>query len=415
MAEAVGRNIILLSDGTGNSAGKLFKTNVWRIYDALDLSNASQIASYDDGVGTSSVKPLAVLGGAVGWGLKRNVLSLYTFLCLNYQPGDRNLCLWIQSRRVHHPRAHQLRPLARAGGELVVERRSATQGASPLPKISCGEDPILRPSYASAADPRWVDVDQGCRSGPTPPTDARSSTRPRRGNRVSRLVGHGRCLWVADRRTRQRCRSWIWPLSLGDKTLDGRNCRRPVMRLPSTTSERRFIPYCGTKARCRRCVAHRRRAADAGLVCRRSRQCRAADIRTMRCPMCRFAGSSPKRPEARRRFNPLAIGAVDVKVSPYGRIYNPRAGFGAYYRYDPRRLDPPRDRQGACIPEPKIHETVVWRMAMGTDAYAPLSLPNGVRVVTESRGGAKNVAAAGGSSTKRPNILAFDEYRAAGS
>src|SRR6267154_1613306 len=77
MADSSGRNTILLSDGTGNSAGKLFKTNVWRVYDALDLSNASQIAAYDDGVGTSSIKPLAVFGGAVGWGLKRNVLRLY--------------------------------------------------------------------------------------------------------------------------------------------------------------------------------------------------------------------------------------------------------------------------------------------------------------------------------------------------
>lgn len=89
VVDAGGRNIVVLSDGTGNSAAKLFKTNVWRIYDALDLSNATQIASYDDGVGTSSIKPLAVLGGAAGWGLKRNVLSLYTFLCLNYKEGDR--------------------------------------------------------------------------------------------------------------------------------------------------------------------------------------------------------------------------------------------------------------------------------------------------------------------------------------
>jgi uncharacterized protein (DUF2235 family) len=40
----MGRNIILLSDGTGNYAGKLFKTNVWRLYQALDLSSARQIA-----------------------------------------------------------------------------------------------------------------------------------------------------------------------------------------------------------------------------------------------------------------------------------------------------------------------------------------------------------------------------------
>src|SRR5262249_6854263 len=35
------------------------------------------------------VKPLAMLGGAFGWGLKRNVLALYMFLCRNYQDGDR--------------------------------------------------------------------------------------------------------------------------------------------------------------------------------------------------------------------------------------------------------------------------------------------------------------------------------------
>jgi hypothetical protein len=29
------KNIILLSDGTGNSAGKLSKTKVWRLYQAL--------------------------------------------------------------------------------------------------------------------------------------------------------------------------------------------------------------------------------------------------------------------------------------------------------------------------------------------------------------------------------------------
>ena len=90
------KNIILLSDGTGNSASKLFKTNVWRLYQALDLSatgpsdpgRLKQIAYYDDGVGTSSFKPLAILGGAFGWGTKRNVLDLYTFLCRHYEEGD---------------------------------------------------------------------------------------------------------------------------------------------------------------------------------------------------------------------------------------------------------------------------------------------------------------------------------------
>ena len=83
------RNLIVLADGTGNSAAKAFKTNVWRLYQALDLTDGSQIAVFSDGVGTSSIKPLQVLGLALGIGVKRNVLNLYKFLCRNYNSGDR--------------------------------------------------------------------------------------------------------------------------------------------------------------------------------------------------------------------------------------------------------------------------------------------------------------------------------------
>jgi uncharacterized protein (DUF2235 family) len=82
------KNIILLSDGTGNAANRVWKSNVWRVFESLDLRGDNQIAFYNDGVGTSSFKPLAILGGAFGWGLKRNVLDIYKFLCVNYQPGD---------------------------------------------------------------------------------------------------------------------------------------------------------------------------------------------------------------------------------------------------------------------------------------------------------------------------------------
>src|SRR4030095_4347399 len=76
------------------SSAKLFKTNVWRMYEALDLGHAGpnqavQIAYYDNGVGTSNFRPLRLLGGISGIGLKTNVLRLYTFLCRNYRPGDR--------------------------------------------------------------------------------------------------------------------------------------------------------------------------------------------------------------------------------------------------------------------------------------------------------------------------------------
>src|SRR5688500_18648722 len=50
------KSIILFSDGTGNSSAKLFKTNVWRMYEAVDLGPSAegkrdQISYYDDGVG----------------------------------------------------------------------------------------------------------------------------------------------------------------------------------------------------------------------------------------------------------------------------------------------------------------------------------------------------------------------------
>jgi len=84
------KNIVLLSDGTGNSSAKLFKTNVWRLSQILDLSDpARQIVFYDDGVGTSSFKVFAALGGIFGFGLKRNVIDIYSFCCRNYAPGDR--------------------------------------------------------------------------------------------------------------------------------------------------------------------------------------------------------------------------------------------------------------------------------------------------------------------------------------
>lgn len=94
------RNIALFSDGTGNSSGKLQKTNVWRLYEALDLgypatvggngeTSPIQLAYYDDGVGTSSFKPLYFLGGIFGFGLARNVRELYMYLSRNYQENDR--------------------------------------------------------------------------------------------------------------------------------------------------------------------------------------------------------------------------------------------------------------------------------------------------------------------------------------
>jgi uncharacterized protein (DUF2235 family) len=55
------KNIVVLSDGTGNAAAKVWRTNVWRLFQSQDLTNPRQVAIYDDGVGSSAFKPLALL------------------------------------------------------------------------------------------------------------------------------------------------------------------------------------------------------------------------------------------------------------------------------------------------------------------------------------------------------------------
>ena len=94
----MGKNIVLFSDGTGNSSSSPFKTNVWRLYQAIDIEpptnpkdpkTPEQIVYYDNGVGTENVKPIAALGGALGIGVWKNVSDLYTFVCRNYEIGDQ--------------------------------------------------------------------------------------------------------------------------------------------------------------------------------------------------------------------------------------------------------------------------------------------------------------------------------------
>jgi uncharacterized protein (DUF2235 family) len=90
------KTIILCSDGTGNSGIKGRGTNVFKVFEAIDLNDHrtnpafdTQLAFYDDGVGTKGAIFLRILGGAAGYGLKRNVKELYKELSRVYDEGDR--------------------------------------------------------------------------------------------------------------------------------------------------------------------------------------------------------------------------------------------------------------------------------------------------------------------------------------
>lgn len=89
------KNIVICSDGTGNTAIKGRGTNVFKLYEALDTCPSRdpdrplQVAFYDDGVGTEDLKWVRLATGATGWGLSRNVKQLYVELARVYVPGDR--------------------------------------------------------------------------------------------------------------------------------------------------------------------------------------------------------------------------------------------------------------------------------------------------------------------------------------
>src|SRR5687767_10698891 len=143
------KNIILLSDGTGNSSAQLLKTNVWRIYESLQLTDPNlQVACYDDGVGTSSFAPLRILGGAIGVGLRRNVLRLYRFLCEHYDEGDR-IYLFGFSRG-----AFTVRVLS---GMILSQGIVKTRPTSPVIEAYPHGDPVAATAEASRTPPATSD------------------------------------------------------------------------------------------------------------------------------------------------------------------------------------------------------------------------------------------------------------------
>jgi hypothetical protein len=85
------KNIVLCADGTGSKGGYGSDSNVYKIYNAIDIHNKKnpQITFYDNGVGTAKNKLMRVLAGAFGFGFRCDVLDLYEYLAKNYKSGDQ--------------------------------------------------------------------------------------------------------------------------------------------------------------------------------------------------------------------------------------------------------------------------------------------------------------------------------------
>src|SRR5690606_29720832 len=73
------KNIVICSDGTGNTTIKGRGTNVFKLFEAVDVNGhlanpalTRQLAFYDDGIGTQELRWIRAFAGATGYGLSRN-------------------------------------------------------------------------------------------------------------------------------------------------------------------------------------------------------------------------------------------------------------------------------------------------------------------------------------------------------
>ncbi|MDH5433040.1 MAG: DUF2235 domain-containing protein [Gammaproteobacteria bacterium] len=79
------KNIIVLSDGTGQEGGKGNNTNVYKLFNLAKDRSPDQIVFYDRGLGTGWRK---ISGSVSGAGISKNIIECYQFIFENYNAGD---------------------------------------------------------------------------------------------------------------------------------------------------------------------------------------------------------------------------------------------------------------------------------------------------------------------------------------
>jgi uncharacterized protein (DUF2235 family) len=402
----MGKRIIILSDGTGNSAAQVWRTNVWRVFEALDLSGSGQVAFYDDGVGTSSFKPLAILGGAFGWGLKRNVVDLYKFLSRNYKTAadydvegatDDEIFAFGFSRGAFTIR--------------VVVGLVLDQGL-----VSFTSESDLEAKAADAYRKyraRHYKTKTGIERLFRKIRDLflRFSTKHTRPRPVQSIRFLG--LWdtvaayglPVDEMTRGVSR-YLWPLELPNRRLDLARVKRACHALALDDERTTFHPVLWDESPARdpaggapqpiNPVNYPRLTRDEKLT-----QVWFAGVHSNvggGYPDDSLSGISlnwmiEEALDCGLQFKPEALALLRTRQDKDGRLYDSRTGFSGYYRYGPRSVedlstrfsDDPRDC--VTIARPKIHDSVFARIGVGAHSYAPISLPKTYDVVRKNTDG----------------------------
>ena len=370
------KNIVICSDGTGNSALKDRGTNVFKIYEAVDLNghrtNAAmrqQIALYDDGVGSQGLKPVKAISGALGWGLSRNVRELYAELVRVYEPGD-SLYLFGFSRG-----AFTVRTLAGVITEIgVLDRERFTTEYELRAAVGIAYKyhrrhyrTLLSRLFRRAPEPGDLEAFRAMNSVYHPEHCP---------DRVPSIEFVG--VWdtvdavgfpadfIAD-----LWNTWVYRFKFPDTTLSPR-VKRACHAIAIDDERHTFHP-----------VLWNERGENG-----RIQQVWFAGVHS------NVGGGYPKQGmslvpllwmmdhagEAGLRFVKTVRSLFEETRHVCDKLYDSRAGLGMYYRFKPRDIAAMCRR---CDVTPKIHMSVVERIAQGTDGYAPGNLPPDLEIVAD--------------------------------
>jgi uncharacterized protein (DUF2235 family) len=390
----VGRKVILLSDGTGNSSAKVWRTNVWRVFESLDLSGSDQVAYYDDGVGTAAFKPLAILGGAFGFGLGRNVVDIYKFACRNYRADDDQIYGFGFSRG-----AFTMRVVI----GLIVEQGLVQADSEPeLHRLAKSAYGAYRANNFHTNWPRCCRPERWVRWARNLITGSIFAKKPASRNRTKvniRFLGLWDTVAAYGMPVEEMARGisqWIWPWMLPNCTLDlsvQRACQALSIdddrttfhpTLWDETHEKPLAPdatgkrYLGNERISQVWFAGVHSNVGGGYP----------DDSLAQIPLIWImseAHACGLHFKAQSDANPQTFGHPTTAQDKDGRIYDPRAGLGGYYRYGPRDIRALTEnllsRQSASSLA-RIHESVFARIKNRAHAYAPLGLPADYEVVT---------------------------------
>ena len=381
------KKIILLSDGTGNSAGKVWRTNVWRVFQALELKGSNQIAIYDDGVGTSSFKPLAILGGVFGYGLKRNVLNLYKFLCRNYQTGDKIYGFGF-SRGAFTMRIVMGLVLNQGLVKFANEAELDQKAHAAYRAYRHDKYPAWNLQYPFRLARFWLDklFYTSCER----PVDAIEFV-----GVWDTVAAYGLPI---DEMTRG-VSEWIWPLEMPNKDFN-KKILKARHALAIDDERATFHPVLWNEDQTNTKPSGTSRSTSKEQLL----QVWFAGVHSNvgggypddSLANISLAWMMAEAKAAGLQFKdmpddePDALLSTDSAKDKDGRLYDSRSGLGGYYRYSPRKISDfyhampithAADGTPHPKPIPKIHDAVFGRIRTGAHFYAPIGFPADYEVV----------------------------------